>query len=266
MNTGKVLLDVMICTYGDDGLARVAGMDLPRVGGVRYVVSCQSEPKACPAALDRDDVMISFNDSRGLSENRNHALSVATAPYGLIADDDLHYTGDRLGEVLKILGSNPDVDIATFRHEGIVGKVYPDKEWDLKDRYKNYFVNSIEIALRLDRIRSAGLRFSRLAGIGAPYLHAGEEELFVHNALRKGLRGRFFPVTVAVHPGPSTGLGSVPTPGVLRARGALIGRMYPVTALLRLPLAAVRSGVPFFPALLRLYQGWIYGIRHRKEL
>lgn len=39
-------LDVLICTYTPDGIRRVAGMNLPALEGVTYIVSWQEHADA----------------------------------------------------------------------------------------------------------------------------------------------------------------------------------------------------------------------------
>ncbi len=109
--------------------------------------------------------------------------------------------------------------------------------------------------------------FSEIAGIGAPYLTAGEEQIFVHRLLETGLCGRFIDAVVSHHRGTTTSVRSASKPGVVRAKGALmrIERGF-LPALVRLPVEARRSPVAFFKALVYLCQGFAYSIRHRKEL
>lgn len=238
-------LEVLIATFGAAGLRRVATMTLPRVDGVAYVVACQNpegrgEALPLPEALaGRGDVRVAFTASRGLSVNRNDLLDMAAAPLVLIADDDLHYTESGLRAVVEAFDSHPDVDIAAFRYEGATGKVYPDAETDLGRRVKGYYVGSIEIAMRLQAVRRAGVRFNPLLGIGAPYAGCGEEVRFVDDALRAGLRGRFFPVTIVSHPHESTGLR--PSLAMYRGKGVTIYSHYRLTWPLRIVLEGWRA-------------------------
>ncbi len=207
MKDSDVKLQVMICTCGSDGLQRVARMILPHVPGVEYIVSCQSAPMQLDAALARDDVKIYFTPTKGLSNNRNHALSLVTAPYALVSDDDLEYYADGLRTVIETFDNHPDVDIATFRFDGDDGKVYPPQEHDLSEPYRLYTVASIEIAVRMSAVRSERLTFPPMMGLGNTYIICGEEDIFMLQALRHGLACRFFPVTICRHRGLTLGLG-----------------------------------------------------------
>lgn len=256
-------LEVLIATMGDDGIRRVADMTLPRVDGVRYLVSWQCPSGDIPESLSRPDVTVVPTDSRGLSNNRNDAFNAATAPLLLIADDDLDYTPEGLRTVIDTLESHPDVDIATFRHTGGDGKQFPDFEFDLRQRVRNYYATSFEIALRLHVVRGdRAVRFDPRFGIGAPRFTAAEELFFIDDALRAGFTGRFFPVTIVSHDGVTTAYRRL-TPGVLRSQGVWIRHRHPFySAWSRIPLIAwrhYRAGrYPLMPAIIHIFTGWTY--------
>ena len=100
----KPELQVMICTYGRDGLRRIASSQHPEVEGIEYLVSVQHDPDddiyPIPKELDRVDFRLFPTPTRGLSVNRNMALSLASAPILLISDDDVEYTKNGLRSVI----------------------------------------------------------------------------------------------------------------------------------------------------------------------
>jgi glycosyltransferase involved in cell wall biosynthesis len=258
-------LDVLICTLGTDGIDRVATMNLPIVSNVNYIVSWQLQDTNAliPTSLLRDDIKIHKTQSKGLSINRNNAIAHSSADICLIADDDLIYTAEQLLSVTDTFNENPDIDIATFEYSGDDNKQYPTTSFNLANKEKGYYVSSAEIAFRRERI--GDLRFNEHFGLGAPLLHACEEEVFIHQAICHGLRCQFFPITITHHQGETTG-NRVLSPGVLMAQGAYIYIVYPSTALLRLPLFAWRSSrrgqTKMFPAMCHLWRGYIYGKRY----
>lgn len=254
-------LEVLICTLGRDGIARVDAMGLPRVENVSYLVSWQMPDGEIPQNLLRPDVRVITSHDTGLSRNRNHALDNATGDILLIADDDLRYTARQLLSVLDVFRKNPSLEVATFRYDGEDKKCYPDHECDLgKKLPKGYYVTSFELALRRDS-PAGKLRFNEKMGIGARYLHAGEEELLLLAARKMGLNCRFFPITITSHEGLTTGNRHV-MPGVARAFGAYIGLAHPFTCLPRIVLKAwrlYRSGQGrFFPVLWQMLCGLVY--------
>lgn len=274
----NIALQVLIATYGSAGLKRLAAGALvgalPKTEGVGYLISCQM-PEFCPIpeALRRDDIQILFSDSKGLSKNRNILLSAATAPYCLIADDDLSYTASALHEVIQILKKHPDVDIATFisanakangeetdKKESLsYEKNYPSYSFNLRRPTKGYYITSFEIAFRRERVISCGVLFNENFGVGAPLYAAGEEELWVHELLGKGLQGWFFPQLIAVHHGPTTGTREAANPRVLRAQGVVIPILYPLTGLPRLFLKAYRSAKVSRSSILHCLRHILHG-------
>lgn len=258
-------LQVLICTLGAEGLERVASMNLPRVEGVGYLVSVQSSPLPLPQPLQRDDVEVCFTRSVGLSRNRNHALSCASAELALIADDDLEFSADGLQAVISTFHSNPEVDIALFRCNFPFTKSYPDKATDLPVKQKGYYITSYEIALRIAGIRACRLHFPENMGIGSERFHSGEEAVFIDHALEAGLICRFFPITIVSHPGIPTGMKKNPASGVLQADGVIIAMHYRCSILPRLILKAWRTGGNVFSNFYHLTRGAWYFLRHRSE-
>lgn len=259
-------LDVLVCTTAK----RLPSIDIggwPQIAGVRYIISCQN-PEELPIFFTcRPDIELHEFANRGLSVNRNQAFSLAKAPYVLIADDDTSFRADGLHKIIGTFDKNPALDYITFYSEQPEKRIYPPDGHDLAKPFPHYSPISFEIALRRESIERIGLQFSPLAGIGAPYLWAGEELFFLINARKKGLIGIFCNFTVAIHPAETTSVHSASKPGVIRAKGAVMRiSRGSLTALTRFPIEAMRSEAPFFKAFKYLMQGYLYSIKHRKEL
>lgn len=256
-------LEVLICTYGEEGINRVAAMNLPQVDNVKYLVSWQiANPLnvAIPPSLNRNDITILSTSSAGLSNNRNHALDNATGDICLVADDDLTYKPHQLKSVINTFKANPVVDVALFKYSGGDSKKYPDYEFSLIKEPKGYYISSFEIAFRRQSVISS-LRFDPRLGVGAA-MPAGEEAVFIYQALKSGLNCRFFPITITHHEALTTG-SRIPTPSVLQANGVVVAVKYGLCGLLRLPLIAWRLSrrgkAKLFPAVYNLFKGYIYG-------
>ena len=255
-------LEVLICTYGDEGINRVIEMNLPTVEGVKYLVSWQTDEfnLLLPDELHRNDLRIYTTNSKGLSNNRNHALKKASGDICLIADDDITYTAKQLQSVIETFDKNPSVDIALFKYSGGNNKQYPDYEFDIKKEPKGYYISSIEIAFRRKAVAPT-LQFDNRLGIGTS-MPAGEEAIFIHNAIKQGLNCRFFPITIAHHAELTSG-SRTPSPGILQANGVCIAVKYGALGLLRLPIIAWRHSqqgyIKFIPALHNLYKGYKCG-------
>lgn len=245
---------------------------MPSLPDVRYLVCCQNPEgldltEAAERLTARGDTDVLFFSDKGLSRNRNHALDAATAPYIMTGDDDLSWSADGLQRIIAEFDADPSLDIITVRTELPNKRVYPPDGHDLRLPARFYSALSAEMAMRRASVERHGLRYSVLTGIGAPYLGCGEEELFMHHALECGLKGRFIDVVAVHHPGDTTSVRHRGKPEILRAKGALMRVLRGNTgALLRLPLEAWRAPIGFYRALLYLCQGYIYSLKHRKEL
>lgn len=251
-------LDVLIATHGDDGLRHVDNMILPVVSGVTYIVIWQtSSPTEIPAGLLRPDVEIHAVSGTGLSNNRNAGLKLARAPYCLIADNDLLYQPQGLQAVIDSLDAHPEVDVATFRHDG-EPVYYPEEEADLTERMpRGYNVSSIDISFRRKSI--GNIHFDTNFGICAP-LASNEDSIFLLDCRRAGLKCRFFPITIVEHNGLSTGNLSITDHTVAMAEGAYIRLAYGLAGYPRIPLFAWRAKrkgrMPFLWGLWHLTRGF----------
>lgn len=253
-------LDLAIVTHRPEGIARVATQKLPKMKGVRYIVSWQAHENfpLPPSLVGRNDVEVHRLDAKGVSNNRNNALDHCRADVVLLADDDIDYEADSLLEVVKVFEENPDVDVATFKSIHENWRTFPKIPTTLKRRLpKKYYASSIEIALR--RSTAGDLRCHPEIGPGAPYIQSGDDEVLLLSAIMRSLVCKFFPVTICVHPGESTGNRGKQSKGVIRGFGCVTALYRPWTSFLRIPLKAWRISragqASFFPALLFLTQG-----------
>lgn len=262
-------LQLLISTI-DNGIDRVAGLVLPPAEGIGYVVSWQhsaGKPATeLPPELKRPDITVTHLDGRGLSRNRNNALSHASADICLIADDDCRYSLERLRAVVDTFDCYPDVDLAAFRMESRdEQRSYPDRSFALDNPPRGYMAYSVEIAFRRTAI-AGRVQFNPHFGLGAERFHCGEEEIFVHDALEAGLVARFFPVTVVTHDGATTDHARAGQREVLQGKGAYLYIGYrPKMFLYPFPIARRLKrlyGVPFFYALRHMFAGLAYIITH----
>lgn len=261
-------LQLLISTI-DEGINRVSGMLLTPREGISYLVSWQhSEGDShgdMPAALVRDDVTVVHLQGRGLSRNRNNCIKHATADVCMICDDDCTYTHEQLATVALTFATNRKVDVATFKAIG-TNTSYPEKAFDLSEKAKNYHVTSFEIAFRRKSVQGK-LEFNELFGLGAPELHCGEEEVFIHDAIESGLNCKYFPAVTVTHHGETTSTTRVGDPGTLKARGAYLYIAYHPSMIPRVFIISYRlhrdHGVPFFKAVRNMLSGIAYIKKNR---
>ncbi|MEG1916212.1 MAG: glycosyltransferase [Muribaculaceae bacterium] len=261
-------LEILICTI-KDGINRATNVILPPTHNVKYLISWQSPNGEIPEGLKRDDIKVITMQEKGLSRNRNNAIDNASGDICLIADDDLKYNPMHLSKIIEIFEAHPTVQLATFKYtSGAEQKWYPSYSFDLRQMPRNYYVSSIEIAFRLSAVKGK-IAFNELFGIGAPVLGAGEEEMFILDALKKDIHCMYFPLEIVRHNGASTTNKNTANPSVLMARGAYSWRRFPHTCRLRAFIIAWRlhkyNNVEFLHAFHYTLKGISYAKHYVKS-
>lgn len=265
-----IQLQVLICTFGRDGIERMAAGQHPEVAGVQYLVSWQaSDGINVPEALMRHDFTIHRTDTIGLSKNRNHALAKASSPLLLISDDDVDYTAEGLAGVINSFKANPDADLLVFRFDCNKGnKFYPDHSFSLSKPPKGYYTSSIEIAMRRTSLTNQDIWFNENFGIGALF-PSGEEDILVKDCLDAGLTGQFIPLTIARHDADTTSSKNLSLPTRPQTRGAIFLHLHPKSWPFRMAVHALRE-IPLWrkgevPSPLSFCRNWIKGVRLAKD-
>ncbi|MBQ7941616.1 MAG: glycosyltransferase [Muribaculaceae bacterium] len=258
-------LEVLVCTI-DNGIDNIMNLLLTPTEGVSYLISWQhshaNENYTIPQELIRNDVKIAHIQGRGLSRNRNNAISHATGDICLIADDDCSYRPKYYKAVIDTFQKCPELDIATFKMKFCYdNKRYPQQPFNLNNLEKGYFVTSFEIAFRRTSVQGK-LWFNEHFGLGAPVLQSGEENIFILDAIKAGMNCQYFPIVIVEHNHPTTTSSRAGNPGVIMAEGAYISIAYTWTALPRLILKAFRlnkkNSLGFFKNLSYIFKGVFY--------
>lgn len=265
-------LSVLVCTL-DEGIRRVPQLLLAPRPDVEYVVSFQHSTDEAAALVppelrSRPDVRVCPLPGKGLSANRNHALRQATGDVLLIADDDARYRNEYFDTILQTYERHEELDIALFRaqtHEGNWLKPYPSQPFDYAAAPRGYYPSSLELTLRR-RVVASGLRFNERFGLGAPFLCAGEEDVFLCDALRRGLTVRGYPHAIVETDGSTTGRRFLTDVRVQRSKGAVFGYVYgrreATWRCLKEALSyAVRRGVPPWRLFKNMWAGIQYGCK-----
>lgn len=226
-----MVLEILICAY-DDGILQVPEIILEPHPDVKWLVSYQySQPSHLPvpdSLLRRTDVSVVMHHSKGLSRNRNFALQHATGHILLLADEDSRYDIHELTHLLAHFESNDDLDVACLKartYEGNDLHDYPNYSFPYQDTPKGYWYNSQEIAFRRSpRIPTFDERF----GINAPKLGCGEEEVFLWECHRNGLKIQFFPHFIVTTQGRTTRYRFYDDARLQRAKGGVLCLMHGV--------------------------------------
>lgn len=258
--------EILISTH--TSLESAAALPLPAISGVTYRIMCQCDDGTAtagplPPSLTRPDISVTFIPGKGLSANRNAMLEIAQADIIILTDDDITYDRDALAMILNNLDREPDLDFLAFNCLSDGRRLLPASARRVSSA-RHMYLPMCCIAIK--RTALGNLRFSTLAGIGAPYLEAGEDDLFVYSMIKRGLKGRYLPLTACTHPGASTGE-RPQTPGTLRARGAVMHIIHPRTWLPRcLRLAVTLKGDGPVSNMRHMMQGRRYARLNRKAL
>ena len=124
---------------------------------------------------------------RGVGLSRNTALMQAQGEICLFSDEDIVFSPGYEEIVLDAFEQNPDADVITFNFkvDPLRATYYNNAKkrirWYNYGRYPTYAV-----AARLEALRRANVGFSLLFGGGARHGN-GEDSLFLHDCLKKGL-------------------------------------------------------------------------------
>jgi len=206
-------------------------MKLPVVCGLRYVVGCQGvserDVQNARKLMCRDDVEFVISEGRGLSRNRNQLLRASSADVVIFADDDVEYDADGLRSLQDYYQRNRDVDAVIFNGVSDAGALRKNYCGRLSARYIKFkYAPSCLISVRRGRL--GNITFREDMGVGTEMLSSGEDDVFLWSMLKNGLAVEAVDIQVVTHHGLSTGE-RIPTPGVMRGRGAVMRILFPLT-------------------------------------
>ena len=217
-------IQFLISTLGKR-IAQAAKVLLPPMEGVSYVVVWQRNgigSDALPAELkEREDVSIVEDNGKGLARSRNIALENATADLLVITDDDNRYDTAAIELIRNAFEKHPTAGLIQFQALTMEGKPlrnYPAFPYAYETRPRGTYFCSVELVMR----RKANLpRFDERFGLGAE-LGCGEEEVFVHEAVKRGVKMIYVPQPLVRTDGATTGGRFLTDAAVQRAKGAVL--------------------------------------------
>ena len=141
----------------------------------------------------KDNKIVYFNSNEvGVGLNRNTTLMRASGDICLFADDDMVYVDGYADIIADAFRRHPDADVIVFN---IKGRSYI-KTSSRVNVFNFLRYGTARIAFRLNRIRENGIFFNLCFGGGTPHSH-GEDNLFLSDCLKKGLKVYAEPILVA---------------------------------------------------------------------
>lgn len=134
---------------------------------------------------------------RGVGLNRNNVLMRSTAELCVFADDDMVFHPGYADTVKELFDRLPKADILLFNVDEKNPRRYKNTKI-MRIRRHNYGkYGAARLALRRERVLWAGVSFNLLFGGGAKY-SSGEDSIFLHDCLKRGLRIYAVPVAIAL--------------------------------------------------------------------
>tara|TARA_R110001606_G_scaffold24223_3_gene80428 strand:- start:6304 stop:7095 length:792 start_codon:yes stop_codon:yes gene_type:complete len=137
--------------------------------------------------------MISTKD-RGLSKSRNLALKNAMGDICLISDDDEIFTESYKDIIEDTYRNNSKADVIAFALNR-PNKTYPKKAYRV-GYISALRISSAQISFKRESVQEKGIQFDEKMGSGTGN-GGGEENKFIYDCLRKGLKVYYHPFVIA---------------------------------------------------------------------
>ena len=159
---------------------------------------CPNEKELLVNKHDKSFNLISKNE-RGLSKSRNAALKNSTADICVIADDDLVYEDNYKNVIEGAYEKYPDADIIGFYVESKNKERKTSNQREGRISYLDSMkLASFQLTFKRKSINDCGIQFDYDFGAGTTKFVAGEENIFLFDCLKKGLKIYYLPVKIAV--------------------------------------------------------------------
>lgn len=132
---------------------------------------------------------------RGLSRSRNMAIEMADADICILCDNDVEYLPDYENRIMDGFGRHPDADLIVFYIER---KEKPKPNYPKTKRMGYLSVLKIfspEVAFRRESVKK--IAFDERFGAGSGRYIMGEENIYLYDCLKKGLKIYYEPIKIA---------------------------------------------------------------------
>lgn len=158
----------------------------------------------------------------GLSKSRNALIRNASKEIGIITDDDISFIADYKEKLTHFYNKYPKADIITFNTK-IGEKIKGPNQLKKHSLYSLMSIASCQISFKTKSVKEKKIIFDERFGLGAKY-KAGEENIFLADALAKGLNIIHIPLVLNSHPDGAT-TGEKWDINLIKAKGALSYRI-----------------------------------------
>lgn len=143
-------------------------------------------------------ILLSYSfDEKGIGLSRNNALMRATGDICLFSDDDMIYKDGYEQIILEAFSKLKDADVLVFNLEEKIKTRYIIEKIERVGWFNYLRYGTARMAIRRKSVLKYGIFFNQLFGGGTKYSH-GEDNLFLTECLRKGLKIYAVPETIAI--------------------------------------------------------------------
>lgn len=197
----------MIISTWEDGIFNLEKAIKLKHPEISYLIVHQTQKttKDPDFIAQRSDIEVVKTATKGISVSRNIGLKHCKTKYAILADDDVEYIEEGIEHLLHAIETKSP-DFALYKIQTLPGeseyKNYPEEEYQIPEL--KHWVSSIEIVVNVHKIGKLNIKFDERFGLGT-LLDRGEEEIFIHDLLTKGLTGTFSPIYLVIHPYMSSG-------------------------------------------------------------
>lgn len=142
--------------------------------------------------------VLSFAE-KGLSKSRNKAIASCSSKIGVIADDDLVYDDNFENIILKSYDKYNDADIIAFYVESENDDRPTSQQKDGRKMFLGSMkISSFQITFKKQSIIDHNIKFDEMFGAGSGKYTAGEENIFLFDCLKKGLKIYYVSERIAI--------------------------------------------------------------------
>lgn len=174
--------------------------------------------------IDSNQKFLSFKE-KGLSKSRNKAIKYSTNDISIICDDDMYYEENYENIIISAYEKYKDADIIAFvvDNENLSKRkpILPEKKINYLSSMK---LQSVQITFKRKSIIENKITFDEEFGTGSKY-YWGEENIFLFDCLRKGLKIYYVPNKIATLKISESSWNKDNTPEHYKILGAIFYRM-----------------------------------------
>ncbi len=233
---------------------------------ILFTIIWQKEYKNESEEWINDNIRIIKFNEHGLSKSRNKAIRNARGDILLFSDDDIHYEPNIYNTITIAYKTIPDAEIITFKAYTKGKKPfknYPNQvhKHNIRTAMK---VSSWEITCNVSKIRNSNLEFNELFGLGSIFPSA-EENLFIIDALKNGLKVYFYPEFIVVHPEEETSSHNF-SQKVIESKGAFLYEVFNKSSYFISFFFTLKKYKKSNYSLFKFYKTMIRGIKSYKEI